>query len=73
MAQSKTDESAVAEPIEEQEPIYSLDELSAHAVTLFGVGPEVLAGAMHGRSSLLLTVSEAKKYIQSFLKRKVTS
>ncbi|GIO33257.1 hypothetical protein J2TS6_43980 [Paenibacillus albilobatus] len=49
---------------------YPIDELSAHAEALFNVRPEVLAGALHGVNQSELTIDEAKKAVDQFLKRK---
>lgn len=54
----------------ETAPSYSQRELLEHAEVLFGVKPEVLAGALHGKETGL-TIAEAKSFLDKFLKRKV--
>lgn len=53
------------------EQSYSLAELKENALAIFGVQPEVIAGALHGNDGDEFTVTEMKKLINSFLKRKV--
>lgn len=53
-------------------PRYSKDELLANADALFGVRPEVVAGALHGNAQTEFTVDEMRKLIDSFLKRRVS-
>lgn len=50
---------------------YSVNELAQNAQALFGVKPEVLAGALHGVVQKELAVDEAKRLIEQFLKRRV--
>lgn len=57
------------EPIPEQ--TYSLAELKANAVQLFEVQPEVIDGALYGNPKQEFTVSEMKKLVNTFMKRKV--
>lgn len=52
-------------------PRYSKEELLANAEALFGVKPEVVAGALHGNTQAEFTVDEMRKLIDSFLKRRV--
>ena len=54
-----------------QTPRYSQEELLANAEALFGVRPEVVAGALHGEEQNELTVDEVRRRIDQFLKRKV--
>ncbi|MNJ41103.1 hypothetical protein D3C77_360140 [compost metagenome] len=58
----------------EKEPVvsrYPIEELTANAESLFSVRPEVLAGALHGKDHSELTIDEARRAIDQFLKRKV--
>lgn len=50
---------------------YAGEELAASSAALFGVPPEVLAGALHGVDKEELTVAEAKRFVNQFLDRKV--
>lgn len=50
---------------------YPVEELTAHAEALFNVRPEVLSGALYGTGQLGMTIDEAKKAIDLFMKRKV--
>lgn len=50
---------------------YPVEELSANAEALFNVRPEVLAGALYGNVQRDMTIDDAKKAIDQFLKRKV--
>jgi hypothetical protein len=50
---------------------YGREELAASSAVLFGVPPEVLAGALHGVDQEELTVAEAKRFVNQFLDRKV--
>jgi hypothetical protein len=54
-----------------QDPQYSKEELLANAEALFSVKPEVLDGALHALVERTLTVDEARKLIDKFLKKKV--
>ena len=54
-----------------QAPRYSREELLANSEALFGVRPEVVAGALHGEEQNELTVDEVRRRIDQFLKRKV--
>lgn len=49
----------------------SRDQLMAHAEALFGVKPEVVAGALHGVRHVALTLDEARSFVSQFMKRKV--
>ncbi|EMT38131.1 hypothetical protein TthWC1_2368 [Thermoanaerobacter thermohydrosulfuricus WC1] len=62
-------EKKVAEQVQEQEPVYSRDELIA-AASSFGVKPEVVAGALRLTGKDNLTKTEAEKAIKTFLERK---
>lgn len=52
-------------------PKYSVDELAHNVQALFGVKPEVFYGALHGIEQKELTVDEARRLIEQFLKRRV--
>lgn len=54
-----------------QAPRYSRDELLANSEAIFSVKPEVFAGALHGDHQSEMTIQEAKKRIDQYLKRKV--
>lgn len=56
--------------VQQQEPVYSRDELIAAAVS-FGVKPEVVAGALRLAGKDSMTRAEAEKAIKAFLERKV--
>lgn len=58
------------EKIQQEEPVYSRDELIA-AASSFGVKPEVVAGALRLAGKDSLTRAEAEKAIKAFLERKV--
>ena len=62
---------AEAAPEEISEQTYSLAELKANAVQLFEVQPEVIDGALYNNPKQEFTVSEMKKLINTFMKRKV--
>ncbi|MEK3785647.1 MULTISPECIES: hypothetical protein [Paenibacillus] len=53
------------------DPRYTLNELKAKSEVLFGVKPEVLAGACYGTEDQLLSVEEAGTKITKFMKAKV--
>ncbi len=55
-----------------QAPKYPKDELLANAETLFGVKPEVIAGAVHGNAQAEFTLDEMRKLVNDFLKRRVS-
>lgn len=55
-----------------QEPKYPVADLLANAEALFGAKPEVVAGALHGISQNEFSVSELRRLIESFLKRRVS-
>lgn len=50
---------------------YPRDELIVNARSIFGVMPEVVAGALHGNDARELTITEVKEAIKKFQKRKV--
>lgn len=50
---------------------YPRQELFAQAPAVFGVNPEVLAGALYGNNVAELSVDEAKDAIKKFLGKKV--
>ena len=54
------------------EQAYPRAELIANSQVIFGVMPEVLAGALHGNNAQELTISEVKKAVNEFLKRRVS-
>jgi hypothetical protein len=58
------------EQTQQQEPVYSREELIA-AASSFGVKPEVVAGALRLTGKDAMTKAEAKKAIKAFLERKV--
>ncbi|ACV64907.1 hypothetical protein Dtox_4240 [Desulfofarcimen acetoxidans DSM 771] len=60
-----------AEKVQPQEDKYPRDELMANAMTIFGVMPEVVAGALHGNAAEELTVAEVQDAINNFLIRSV--
>jgi len=51
---------------------YPRDELIANAKAIFGVMPEVVAGALHDNGARELTIAEVKEAIKKFQKRKVS-
>jgi len=55
----------------ETEPTYDREELVQNAQALFNVNPEVLVGALHGSDKIKLTIDEARRSVDQFLKRKV--
>lgn len=52
-------------------PRYHRRELIANAQTIFGVKPEVVAGALYGVTDEHLTVAEVSKLIEEFKQRRV--
>lgn len=50
---------------------YSAEDLAGSAEALFGVKPEVVAGALHGIGNTELTLDEARSFVSQFMKRKV--
>jgi len=58
------------EQIQQQEPVYSREELIA-AASSFGVKPEVVAGALRLAGKDVMTKTKAEKAIKVFLERKV--
>lgn len=54
-----------------EEAKYNRDELIQNAQALFHVQPEIVAGAFAGANKDQLTVDEAKRLVEQFLKRKV--
>ena len=54
-----------------KEETYSYNELISFAKEVFNVNPEVVVGALAGIPKREFTISEAKKYIADFLKRRV--
>ena len=58
--------------LKQTESKYPRDELIANAKAIFGVMPEVVAGALHGNDARDLTITEVKKAIEKFQKRKVS-
>lgn len=57
--------------MEVAEQKYPRQELIDNAQAVFGVKPEVIAGALHGYDQAEFTVDEMRKLIDSFLKRRV--
>jgi len=63
----------IQEPIQKAvEQLYSREELMANVQAIFGVMPEILAGALHGNKAQELTKSEIQKRIKNFLERRVS-
>lgn len=56
---------------EEPESRYPAEELHAQAEALFGVKPEVVAGALDGITQEEFTLGEIRKLIDNFLNRVV--
>ena len=56
--------------IQQQEPVYSREELIA-AASSFGVKPEVVAGALKLAGKDSMTKADVEKAIKKFLERKV--
>jgi hypothetical protein len=52
-------------------PRYCREELAANAGVLFGVKPEVVAGALHEAQEEELTIEETRKRIDGFRIRRV--
>lgn len=50
---------------------YSREDLTQNARALFQVNPEIVAGAFHQVENDQLTIDEAKRLVDQFLKRKV--
>ncbi|WP_239616152.1 hypothetical protein [Cohnella mopanensis] len=50
---------------------YNRDEFIQNAQALFQVKPEIVAGAIHQVEKDQLTIDEAKRLVDQFLKRKV--
>lgn len=51
---------------------YPRDELIANAMAIFGVKPEVVAGALHDNKARELTIAEVKEAVKKFRARKVS-
>jgi len=64
---------AAKKPQAAEAPKYPISELIAQSKAIFGVNPEVVAGAVHGIDVTgdEFTVDEVKGLIEAFLKRKV--
>lgn len=76
MAEDKTSTETKKEPAKDKEPAEEKVErarLVNQSYEFFGVGPHVVAGALHGldRRATAFTPSEAQAEIEKFLKRKV--
>ncbi|WP_084665619.1 hypothetical protein [Thermanaeromonas toyohensis] len=56
----------------ETNPKYSREELISNAEVLFGVKPEVLAGALYGNDRKEFTIDEMRQLIKAFLERRVS-
>lgn len=54
-----------------KESTYPKDELMAKSEKIFGYKPEILAGAFHGTDKQEFTISEVKKLINKFLRKRV--
>jgi hypothetical protein len=50
---------------------YSRDDYMQNAQALFQVNPEIVAGAFHQVENDQLTIDDAKRLVDQFLKRKV--
>jgi len=55
----------------DQEPVYTREELFAAAKGAFGVNPEVVAGALAKAGKTEMTRDEAEKAIKNFLEGEV--
>lgn len=53
------------------EPGYPREELIANAEAIFGVRSEIVAGALHGNKSRVLSLDEVRQAIKAFLERRV--
>jgi len=60
-----------AETVQPQEDKYPRAELMANSMAIFGVKPEVVAGALYGNGAEELTVAEVQEAIYNFLTRSV--
>lgn len=58
--------------MEEPASKYPRQELIANAKAIFGVMPEVVAGALHGNDAQELTLDETKQALKEFQERKVS-
>lgn len=58
-------------PEKKIESKYPVGELLENAEALFSVRAEVLVGALHGNSQADLTIEEARRAIDQFLRKKV--
>ncbi|AZS15364.1 hypothetical protein [Paenibacillus lutimineralis] len=58
-------------PDKKIESKYPVVELLVNAEALFSVRGEVVIGALHGHNEVEFTVSEVKRLVDQFLKRKV--
>lgn len=70
MFESK-EESIPAETVQTQEEKYPRAELMANSMAIFGVMPEVVAGALYDNGAEELTVAEVQEAIYNFLTRSV--
>ena len=61
-----------AEAVQPQEDKYSRAELVSNSMAIFGVMPEVVAGALHGNGAEELTIAEVQEAIFNFLTRSVS-
>ncbi|MBE3576880.1 MAG: hypothetical protein IMX00_04240 [Limnochordales bacterium] len=57
-------------PARQLEVTYPRNELIRDARAIFGVGPEVVIGALYGVNKQELTVSEVRQAIKAFLQAK---
>ncbi|MEQ4486405.1 hypothetical protein [Cohnella silvisoli] len=62
---------AIKDTVLDDSPRLQRDELMAHAQVLFGIQPEVVAGALHESDQGEWTVDQARSLVDKFLKRKV--
>ncbi|SCW43890.1 hypothetical protein SAMN04487970_100744 [Paenibacillus tianmuensis] len=51
--------------------MYTREELTANALTVFGVSPEVVIGALFGAEEETFSVEEARGRIEQFMNRRV--
>ncbi|MGO4269012.1 hypothetical protein AB4Z22_04045 [Paenibacillus sp. TAF58] len=65
LTKAKTEEKAAVAVL------YAKEELMTYSQELFACTPEVLCGALHGKTETAFTIDEAKQFIQNFLQRKV--
>ncbi|MGG3801791.1 hypothetical protein [Metabacillus fastidiosus] len=57
--------------VKAEEPKFYIHELREHSQEIFSVKPEILDGALFDYKDIKITKNEAKKRIESFLKKEV--